>query len=742
MRHRPFAWHRWAATLALLAAAGGLDAWAQGQPPQGRPGADASARARRSEDEAANAAQWLQDAFAGQPATEAAEMLIAIARGSQLGPGEGWFHPGQSRFGWKWLAEKHGVPPTAAIPRAQFRGPEALFARLDRNKDGLLRPDDFDWSDRSPYAQQVAQINRWFFRLNRGGDGRLTREEWLKFFDEAAGGKDHLTTDNLREALTPPSSPGRKAPAGPTQQVLVRGLFRGEIGSMHEGPKLNDPAPDFTLRRRDGQEAVRLSDHFGKKPVVLVFGNFTCGPFRWLYPRVEDLARRYKDDALFLAVYVREAHPTDGWRMESNDAAGVTLAQPRDYGERATVANQCSTRLKMSMPLLVDEMDDRVGHAYSGMPARLYLIDRAGKVAYKGGRGPFGFKPEELEQALVLLLLDEHKPASESTAHVPILTNAEAWERLPPAEAGAGQPLPAWIRALAGSLPKTAAAMLQLDYVQRMESPLPPQLRAKLRWVAAHAGRCPYGLAYARADYARAGGRAEDLDSLPGRLEQLPEAERLALRLVQQLTEAAYTVTDADIARLVELYGEKQVVAMVLVASYANFQDRLFLALGIPLEPDGPLPPVKVRFRQPAPLAKKSEPGKDSPAPKAVEKPRRKLSPPAPNPPPVPSRLDDPEWAAFPFATLRERVQHQIAHRPGRVRIPDWETVRANLPDGVPRPEKPVRIIWSLVTLGYQPRLSAAWSAGLRAFRQECDLDAVFHESMFWVVTRSLQCFY
>jgi hypothetical protein len=61
----------------------------------------------------------------------------------------------------------------------------------------------------------------------------------------------------------------------------------------------------------------------------------------------------------------------------------------------------------MTMPLLIDEMDDRVGHAYSGMPDRLYVIDRGGRVAYKGGRGPFGFKVGEMEQALALLLLDE-----------------------------------------------------------------------------------------------------------------------------------------------------------------------------------------------------------------------------------------------------------------------------------------------------------------------------------------------
>lgn len=117
--------------------------------------------------------------------------------------------------------------------------------------------------------------------------------------------------------------------------------------------------------------------------------------------------RRYKGRANFLAVYVREAHPSEGWRLPTNDRTGVVIAQPRSATERAKVAGQCCAALKITMPMAVDTLDDRVGHAYSGMPDRLYLLDRAGRVAYRGGRGPFGFKPGELEQALLLLLKDE-----------------------------------------------------------------------------------------------------------------------------------------------------------------------------------------------------------------------------------------------------------------------------------------------------------------------------------------------
>ena len=43
-------------------------------------------------------------------------------------------------------------------------------------------------------------------------------------------------------------------------------------------------------------------------------------------------------------------------------------------------------------------------------------------------------------------------------------------------------------------------------------------------------------------------------------------------------------------------YGEKTVAAMVLSMAYANFQDRLLLCLGSPIEPGGPLPPLDVIF--------------------------------------------------------------------------------------------------------------------------------------------------
>jgi Iodothyronine deiodinase len=131
------------------------------------------------------------------------------------------------------------------------------------------------------------------------------------------------------------------------------------------------------------------------------------------------MSHKYGDRAEFLAVYVREAHPIEGWRMESNDRVGVAVAQPTSNFQRVEVATQCHDLLEMSMPVLVDGIDDRVGRAYSGMPDRLYIIDREGKVAFKSGRGPFWFNPAEMEQALIMMLLENVPPVKKAVQRVP-----------------------------------------------------------------------------------------------------------------------------------------------------------------------------------------------------------------------------------------------------------------------------------------------------------------------------------
>lgn len=81
---------------------------------------------------------------------------------------------------------------------------------------------------------------------------------------------------------------------------------------------------------------------------------------------------------------------------------GPLVEDPINAKERHEVATQCVTALDLkTITAVVDRIDDAVNQAYSGWPDRLYLVGKDGKIAYAGGRGPFGFKPDELETAIL-----------------------------------------------------------------------------------------------------------------------------------------------------------------------------------------------------------------------------------------------------------------------------------------------------------------------------------------------------
>lgn len=115
---------------------------------------------------------------------------------------------------------------------------------------------------------------------------------------------------------------------------------------------------------------------------------------------MEQLYSQYKDQVEFFVVYVQEAHPTDGWQVESNVEESILFRQHQNYGEREEAAQSCTIGLHISLPTLVEEMDNAIDEAYGAAPERLYLIGKNGRVLYHGGAGPHLFDIEELDEAL------------------------------------------------------------------------------------------------------------------------------------------------------------------------------------------------------------------------------------------------------------------------------------------------------------------------------------------------------
>ena len=110
-----------------------------------------------------------------------------------------------------------------------------------------------------------------------------------------------------------------------------------------------------------------------------------------------------RDRADVYVVYIAEAHTVDGWQTDSNEQEGIRLRRHTSFAERLDAARHCARELELTIPTLVDGMDDAAFEAFSAWPERLYVL-HGGRVAYRGGPGPYEFDPDEARDALQALL--------------------------------------------------------------------------------------------------------------------------------------------------------------------------------------------------------------------------------------------------------------------------------------------------------------------------------------------------
>ena len=131
---------------------------------------------------------------------------------------------------------------------------------------------------------------------------------------------------------------------------------------------------------------------------------------------IQEIYEKNHSEVAFLNIYIREAHPIDGWwlgrrltktiirRVFPYPKASMEHYDPKSIEERREVAGECETALQFGVHTFVDEMDDRVNRAYAAWPTRLYLVGLDGKVVYGGGLGPYDFKPSKLKAAIDVYL--------------------------------------------------------------------------------------------------------------------------------------------------------------------------------------------------------------------------------------------------------------------------------------------------------------------------------------------------
>ncbi len=131
---------------------------------------------------------------------------------------------------------------------------------------------------------------------------------------------------------------------------------------------------------------------------------------------LQEIYKQYHQHVQFIMIYIREAHPVDGWWFGGGiqeklvkrryPQASTDLYDPKTIEERRAAAGQCEQSLQYGIRTYVDEMDDQVNQSYAAYPTRLYLVASDGHVSYAGGLGPFGFKPPEFKLAIEKYLAD------------------------------------------------------------------------------------------------------------------------------------------------------------------------------------------------------------------------------------------------------------------------------------------------------------------------------------------------
>jgi hypothetical protein len=92
--------------------------------------------------------------------------------------------------------------------------------------------------------------------------------------------------------------------------------------------------------------------------------------------------------------------------MQANVDEGVLLRRHVHFEDRFAAAREGVERLGLTLPVLVDDMDDTVSAAFAAWPERLYVAERGGRLAYVGGPGPFEFEPDAAAAVLAELVGD------------------------------------------------------------------------------------------------------------------------------------------------------------------------------------------------------------------------------------------------------------------------------------------------------------------------------------------------
>ncbi len=94
----------------------------------------------------------------------------------------------------------------------------------------------------------------------------------------------------------------------------------------------------------------------------------------------------------FRMVYITEAHAADG-RRPVDYAKDLNIFEHKVLGDRCQTAERLFTDKELTIPCVIDGMENLVNQAYRAHPDRIFLVRTDGRLAVAGEQGPSGFEP-------------------------------------------------------------------------------------------------------------------------------------------------------------------------------------------------------------------------------------------------------------------------------------------------------------------------------------------------------------
>lgn len=166
------------------------------------------------------------------------------------------------------------------------------------------------------------------------------------------------------------------------------------IAAFRAKAPLGSLAPDFEQELLGGG-TWRLSDHHGKKSVLIVFGCYACPPcvtnIRTSEPSLVSLYETFRNDIEFCYLYTREAHP------------GQNIVPHESMDDKRRLAQRLQDEERLTFPLVIDDIEGSTQRAYVDPHFNnpVFLVNRAGVISYKSAWLDSSELPQVLEDQVL-----------------------------------------------------------------------------------------------------------------------------------------------------------------------------------------------------------------------------------------------------------------------------------------------------------------------------------------------------